>query len=120
MSKLFYDHLIVYGEIESVIKKSASSAEEREELYGLVDEILNHRVLETVLDELPEKSHGEFLELFHKCPHDETIIFGYLKKKTGQNMEEKLREKLKDIGDDILKELKPQDEVSRETKVSKK
>jgi hypothetical protein len=105
MSQLFYDDLIVLDEVDAVIKKTASSKEEREELWGLVDEILNHKVLETILDELPKESHGEFLELFHKCPHDEVVIFGYLKKKTGQNMEEKLRGKLRDIGTDILRDL---------------
>jgi len=48
------------------------------------------------------------------------VIFGYLKAKTGQNLEEELRKELEGIGADILKELRPQDEVTAETKVSNK
>jgi hypothetical protein len=120
MSKLFFDHLISFEEVEVEIKKNASSVEEREELWHEVDTFVNHRVLEKILDKLPKESHIEFLELFHRAPHDEEIIFGYLKVKAGQNIEEKLREDLKDIGAEILKELRPQDEVATETKVSKK
>jgi hypothetical protein len=120
MSKLFFDHLIYLEEVEVEIKKTASSKEEKEELWGLVDEIVTHKVLEKVLDKLPREHHDEFLELFHKSPHDEEVIFGYLKKKTGQNLEENLREDLKNIGAEILKEIKSPDEVSAETKVSKK
>ena len=121
MSKLFFDRLMVLEEVELEIKKTASSKEEREELWMLVDEIVNHKVLEKVLDKLPRAHHEEFLELFHKCPHDEQAIFGYLKGKTGQdNIEEILREELKSISTDILKEIRPQDEMSAETKVSKR
>lgn len=120
MSKLFFDHLIYLEEVEVEIKKTASSKEEQEELWGLVDEIVTHKVLKTVMDKLPKDSHVEFLELFHKCPHDEGVIFGYLRKKTNKNIEKELREELKNISSEILKELKPQDEVSRETSGSKK
>ena len=107
MSKLFYDHLIYLEEVELEIKKTASSKEEQEELWGLVDEIVTHKVLGKVLDKLPRENHEEFLELFHKCPHDEEIIFGYLKGKTGENIEEVLELELKNISSDILKEIKP-------------
>ena len=120
MSKLFYDHLIYLEEVEVEIKRTASSKEELEEVWGLVDDIVNHKVLEKIFDKLPRKHHEEFLELFHKRPHDEEIIFGYLRRKAGKDIEKELQEELKDISSDILKELKPQDEVSAETRVSKK
>jgi len=106
MSKLFYDHLLVLEEVETEIKKTASSKEEREELWGLVDEILTHKVLGTVLDKLPRENHEEFLAIFHKCPHDEQVIFGYLKGKAGENIEGELRQELKNFASDILKEIK--------------
>jgi hypothetical protein len=120
MSKLFFDHLMVLEEVEVEIKKTASSKEEREELWGLVDEILTHKVLGTVLGKLPRAHHEEFLELFHKCPHDEEIIFGYLRKNTNKDIEKELQEELKNISSEILRELKSPDEVSRETSGSKK
>jgi hypothetical protein len=106
MSKLFYDHLISLTEVEIEIKKSASSKEEREELWMLVDEIINHKVIEKVLDKLPRENHEEFLELFHKAPHDDELIFGYLKTKAGENIESDLKQDLENLGKDLLKEIK--------------
>jgi hypothetical protein len=96
MTKLFYDNLIVF------------------------DEIVNHKVIEKILDSLPRESHEEFLELFHECPHDETAIFGYLKGKAGKDMKGELKEELVNISSDILHGLRPEDEVTKETQVSKK
>lgn len=120
MSKLFYDHLLVLEEVEVEIKKTASSKEEKEELWGLVDGIVTHKVIGKVLDKLPRENHEEFLEIFHKCPHDEEVIFGYLRKKTHKDIEKELQRELENISSDILRELKPQDEVSREPAGSKK
>lgn len=120
MSKLFFDNLIYLEELEVEIKKTSSSQEEREELWSLVDEIVTHKVLGKVLDKLPRADHEEFLTLFHKCPHDEITIFGYLKSKAGEGIEKELQKELKDISTEILRELKPQDEITTETKASKK
>jgi hypothetical protein len=120
MSKLFFDHLLALEEVEVIIKKNFSSKEEKEEHWKLVDEIIIHNALEKVFDNLPKENCGEFLEIFHKCPHDEVYIFKYLNSKTGKDMEEVLRRELKMMGTEILKELGLLDEISFETKVSKK
>ncbi len=106
MSKLFFDHLIYLEEVEIEIKKTASSKEEQEELWKLVDSIVTHKVLGKVLDKLPRVHHEEFLELFHKYPHDEQVIFGYLKQKAGKSIEDDLKRDLADLGSDLLKEIK--------------
>lgn len=106
MSKLFYDNLTVFKDVNMVIKKTASSKEEQEELWVLVDEIISHRVIEKVLDNLPKDNHGEFLELFHKCPHDEVAIYGYLNGKTGKDLKKVLEDELKCLSEEILRELK--------------
>jgi hypothetical protein len=120
MSKLFFDHLISFEEIEIIIKKKASSKEEKEELWGLIDEIVNHKVFSNILDKLPPEHHEEFMALFHKCPHDEVVIFDYLKSKSGRDVEKELQAELKGISADLINELKLIDEVSNETKISKK
>lgn len=121
MSKLFYDHLLNLDEVDSLIKETAASEEVKQDLWKQVEGIVNPKVLEKILDKLPVENHEEFLELFHKCPHDEFVIFGYLRRKTGQNdIEEILQEELKDIGPGILKEIKLHDEPSVETKLPKK
>jgi len=38
-------------------------------------------------------------------PHDEVVIFGYLKEKTGKGIEEELRQELESISSDILRNL---------------
>lgn len=123
MSKLFFDHLIYLEEVEVEIKKTASSREEKEELWALVDEIVIHKVLGKILDKLPRVHHEEFLTLFHKCPHDEIVIFGYLREKTGKDIEGSLRKELEAIGTEILREIGLRHEETgeiNETKVSKK
>jgi hypothetical protein len=106
MSKLFFDNLVAFEEIEVFIKESASSEEEREELWGLVDQVINHKVVEKILDRLPRDNHEEFLEIFHKCPHDEVYIFAYLKEKAGGSIEDEIKDELRKISDDILGEIK--------------
>lgn len=120
MSKLFFDNLADFKEVDLIIKKTAETPEERDELRHLVDGIINNKVLEKVLDKIPEGSHEEFLALFHKCPHDEIAIFEYLNGKTGRDIGKELEKELKGISSDILQELRPKDEVSAELSVSKK
>lgn len=105
MSKLFFDHLIILEEVDDKIKKSAGSQEEKEELWGLVDEMVHHKAFDVILDKLPRESHEEFLEMFHSHPHDEEMIFGYLKNKIGENIEEILRSEFGNLTYEILKEL---------------
>jgi hypothetical protein len=120
MSKLFFDGLLDLNKIEEEIKKAFPSKEEREESESLVDSIVQDKVLEKILDKLPQDTHVEFLELYHKCPYDEEIIFGFLKKKTNNDIEKELHNELENIPSDILRELRPGDEVSTETKLPKK
>jgi len=80
MSKIFYDHLLELDKVEKSIKKVSSTKEEAIELWGIVDEIIHHRVFGCVLEQLPEKHHREFLEMFHSAPGDEKLL-NYLKEK---------------------------------------
>lgn len=102
MSKLFFDHLLSLDDLDHEIKKVAKTQEEREELWLLVDEIIHHKAMGCILDKLPRDNHEEFLEMFHKAPHDEEYIFGYLRKKIGDNIEEILREELGNVTYEIL------------------
>ena len=105
MSKIFYDHLIILEEVEREIKKAAESPEEREELWRLVDEIVHHRILGTLLDRLPKTHHEEFLDRFHKAPYDESLI-SYLKENIDKNIEEIIRQEIGDLSFEILKEIR--------------
>jgi len=105
MSKLYYDHLIVLDEIEAEIKKGAKSQEEKEELWKVVDEMVHHRVMGCVLENLPEKHHREFLDKFHKAPHDEGLIT-YLKEKVGENIEDLIKQEIGNLAFELLKEFR--------------
>lgn len=105
MSKLFFDHLISLEDVEKEINKSATSHEERDELWHLVDEIVHHRVMGCILDKLPRKSHREFLEMFHDHPHDE-ILIDYLKTKIGGNVEELIKQETGNLAFEILNEIR--------------
>lgn len=105
MSKLFFDHLVELKEIDKQIKKVAKTSGEKEELWALVDEIVHHKVMGCILDKLPGDNHEEFLDMFHKSPHDEELLFSYLKKKVGNNIEELIRQEIGSFSTELLKEI---------------
>lgn len=104
MSKLFFDHLLELKKVDREIRKVAKTPEEREELWRLVDEIVHHKAMGCVLDNLPREYHEEFLEMFHASPHDDDLLIGYLKEKIGKNVEEILRNELGKLAFDLLQE----------------
>jgi hypothetical protein len=105
MSKLFFDQLIVLDEVDKEIKKVASSKEEQEELWQLVDEMVHHRVMGCVLDRLPKLHHEEFLAKFNAAPHDESLL-DYLKEKIGENIEELIKQEVGDLAFELLEEIR--------------
>jgi len=105
MSKLFFDHLVELKEIDKQIKKVAKTSDEREELWGMVDEMIHHKVMGCILDKLPRENHNEFLEIFHKSPHDQELIISYLKSRISDNVEELIRQEIGNFSDDLLKEI---------------
>lgn len=105
MSKLFFDHLLSLEEVEKEINKVSSTKEEKEELWVIVDEIVQHRVVGCILGKLPEKDHPEFLERFHQAPHDENII-SFLVEKIGENIEEIIRQEIGGIAYELLAEIR--------------
>ena len=105
MSKLFYDHLIVLTQVEAEIKKTAQTTEEKEELWKLVDEIIHHRVMETVLDKLPRNHHEDFLTKFHEAPHDESLM-DYLTGQIGENVEELIRREIGELAYELIEDIR--------------
>lgn len=98
---MYFDHLLILDELESLIKKYASSPEEKEELWSLIDEIIHHKAMDFVLTRLDRKHHEEFVEIFHKCPHDEITVFSYLKKKAHPDIEKLMKDEFSKITDEI-------------------
>lgn len=105
MSKIFWDNLLSLEDIEKEIKNVAETSEEKEELWGIVDEIIHHKVMGCILDKLPPRYHEEFLGKFHEAPYDETLL-DYLKEKIGKNFKELLKQELGGLIYEILEEIK--------------
>ena len=101
MSKLFYDHLIILEELDHHIRHAAETPEEKEELWSIIDEIIHHRVIGCVLDRLPEEDHYEFLEIFHKTPHD-TELISYINLRIDEGIEEAIRDEIENIKEELL------------------
>lgn len=107
MSKIFYDYLIIFEELEDVIRSEEVEPEEREEIHQLIDEMIHHRVLGCILDHLPREHHEEFLERFHETPYDEGLI-QYLQEKTPEevDIEAKIKEEVAKLKQELLEEIK--------------
>ena len=107
MSKLFFDRLIGLKKIDKEIKKIAKTPEEREEIWALIDEIIHHKVMGCILDNLPRENHEEFLEMYHKAPHDEEFLFGYLRSKANPKIEELIQQEVGKLDTELLEEIHP-------------
>lgn len=107
MSKLFYDRLISFEDFEEALREQEIDHEEKAELQQLVDEMIHHRVLGCILDHLPREHHQEFLNRFHRAPHDETLII-FLQEKTPSNIdiEKKIRKEVAKLKKELLIEIK--------------
>lgn len=101
--KLFYDHLIVKEEI--IAGLGDAPAEEREELLRIIDEDIDHRVLNVILTHLPREKHEHFLKRFHETPHDKELL-EFLKKEVEADIEEKIRAEGETVKKEILAEIK--------------
>jgi hypothetical protein len=104
MSKIFYDHLIILEELEVHIKAKAQSPEEKEELWGIIDEIIHHRVMGRILDTLPDRFHEEFLTKYHEAPYSEDLTL-YLNHRIEGDIEEEVRSEINLVTQEILSEL---------------
>ncbi len=104
MSKLFYDHLIIFEDLESEIKDVFETSEEREELWQLVDEIIHHRILGCIFDCLPDEHHHHFLTLFHETPYDCELIH-FVSELAETNIEDVISEELSKLQKELLQEM---------------
>lgn len=101
MSKLFYDHLVDFTQLEKLVKKHVKDEEARHEIYHLVDEIVHHRVVGCILDRLPKDHHREFLNNVKERAHDESIL-DFIRGRVSEDVEEFLRHELYVLSSELL------------------
>ena len=105
MSKLFYDHLIVIEEVVAVLDEHKLSAKERAQILKLIDETLEHEILDAIFSYLPGEVHEEFLTKFHAAPHDPGLM-QYLKDHAVVNIELAILDRVNKTKMKLLREIK--------------
>ncbi len=73
MSLVFWDQYVDLDDIYRNIGDVVSSADERNELVQVVDELIHHRLMTCVLENLENEHHEEFLAMFTQAPHSDSI-----------------------------------------------
>lgn len=104
MSKLFYDHLIEFEEIEIELTNLKLAGQEKEEIHQMIEESVHYRVMRRILDHLPAEHHQEFLDRFHQAPYHEDLLT-FLKEKV-ENIEELIKEEISFLKKELLSDLK--------------
>lgn len=99
--KLFYDHLVVRGEISKTLRKYNLSVEEHIEIVRLADETIHHEVLDVILTSIPAEKHKEFLAKMHASPDDRKLLDEF-----SDEVHMKIKERGQKIKQQILSEIK--------------
>ena len=102
--KTFYSHLAYTSEIRAEMDRYQIDVVEKEEIIQLADEHFDQRILHVILTHLPKEKHDDFLEKFHKTPHDKSLL-DYLKKDVA-DIEKLISDEAKAVRDEIIREIK--------------
>lgn len=102
MRPTFYDNLINTAPIMAAISEELSHIEQ-EEIHEMIEDILHHRILEIILNDLPEEHHENFLVKFHSDPTDQDLLI--LIKKHSPKIEEKISEVVLHVHQDLKSDL---------------
>lgn len=105
MSKIFYDHLVAFEELEVEVDKTVRNQEEKEELWKIIDEILHLKILASILENLPGEHHGEFLDRFHISPYDSSLM-SFLNERIEKDVEQFLRQEVKKLEKELVKSIR--------------
>lgn len=100
MSKIFFDHYVEIEDIKIFIDEVAQTHEEKEDLWNLVDEYINHKIISSILTKLDDQSQEEFLKMFFDKPYDSGII-SYLDSKLGVAVGDVINLKIEEIKNDL-------------------
>ncbi len=119
MSRIFFDHLVEVEEVKVYIDKITETHEEKEDLWNLVDEFINHQIISTILSELDETLHEEFLSMFLEKPYDMEIV-NYLNQKLPFPLENLINEKMGLIINELCETLETPTLVQKSRKTVKK
>ena len=74
-------------------------------MWRLVDDIVQHRIIISILDRLPINYHEEFLSRFHEAPHHEGHLH-YLNDKIEEEIVDLITGEIDQLKKELLREIK--------------
>lgn len=104
MSKLFFDHLIVFEKVERHFKSMSMSKDEKHELSTMIEDMIHHRALHLILGKLPANDHNEFLQKFLETPYEDSLI-EFINLRIDSDISKHLEEEFKLLEEEILEKL---------------
>jgi len=91
MSLLFYDRWLDLERLEKKVKKVVGKNEDFTEVCQIIDEIIQHRIILSILKVLPKEHHRDFALLLAKNPAGDEIL-DFLKNKTKEDVMKVVKE----------------------------
>ncbi len=105
MSKIFYDDEVALEKVEKEINSLAKTPEEKEEMWGIVDGIVHHHIMGSILEQLHKDHHKDFLKRYQKAPHD-TKLLAFLTKRIGKDIKQLLKYEAESLTAILLQEIR--------------
>jgi len=103
-SKAFYHSVIDVQRIHSHLEKVGLDKEKHLQAWSLIEETIHIKILDTILAKLPEKKHQDFLEKFHKTPHDPKLLLEL--EKEIKDLKKHIHESFTKLEKEIFEDLK--------------
>jgi hypothetical protein len=91
MSILFYDNWLNLDKLERKIRKSIGKNEDFSEIVQIIDEVIQHRIILSILNVLPKEHHREFALVLAKNPMGEEVL-DFLKDKVKEDVMKVVKE----------------------------
>lgn len=91
MSLLFYDRWLDLERLERKIKKTIGKNEDFFEVCQIIDEVIQHRIILSILKVLPREHHRDFALLLARNPVGDEVL-DFLKDKTKEDVMKVVKE----------------------------
>jgi hypothetical protein len=105
MTKIFYWHLVELSPLKTELVNRGIGDTDLTEILDHVEEIIHHRTLSLVYDQLPAEHHREFTVRLAKEPHNREIMV-FLQQKSGVDIARLLKENIHLTMNEILEDLR--------------
>ena len=103
MSSLFFDHLININQLQSRIDQLEITELELHQLHRQIDELIQHRVVEVILDRLHQDHHHTFISNLQQNPAD-TEILVWLNQYI-QDVESQIQKAIQELEQELIQEI---------------